>query len=92
MSKIQKFAIALIVITLLVFLRAINKSTSPPMEPRTSPTVQAPADLREAKNKILGTDKVVIPPNYQDLLQDLKKQCESSLYRTSNPDTCDKFK
>jgi len=62
------------------------------MEPRTSPTVQAPADLREAKNKILGTDKVVIPPNSQDLLQDLKKQCESPLYRTSNPDTCDKFK
>ena len=62
------------------------------MEPRTSPTVQAPADLREGKNKILGTDKVVIPPNHQDLLQDFKKQCESSFYRTSNPDTFEKFK
>jgi hypothetical protein len=92
MTKTQKFAIALIVITLLIVLIAINKPTSSPMEPLTLPAVEATANLSDAKNKIQGADKVLSPSHTQQVLQEIKKQCESPFYRASNPETCSKLK
>jgi hypothetical protein len=92
MTRSQKFAIALIVITLLLVLRANNKSNSTPMEPRTSPAAEGSADISGAKNKIQGSDTVLSPSHNQDVIQGIKKECESPFYRASNPETCEKLK
>ncbi len=92
MTKTQKFAIALVIITLLIVLRTINKSTNSPKEPLNLPAVDATTVLPEGKSKIQGAENILSPANIQQVLQEMKKQCESPFYRASNPETCSKIK
>lgn len=60
MTKTQKFAIALVIITLLIVLRTINKSTNSPKEPLNLPAVDATTVLPDGKSKIQGAENIFI--------------------------------
>ncbi len=69
-----------------------NKSTNSPKEPLNLPAVDATTVLPEGKSKIQGAENILSPANIQQVLQEMKKQCESPFYRASNPETCSKIK
>jgi hypothetical protein len=48
--------------------------------------------LFDPKNKIKGTDNFLSQSHTQQVLQEIKKKCESPFYRASKPETCSKLK